>query len=340
MKIKRYLCSAAALVALVSLSALPLFAADPAPTSTAPRPRPLTSRSSTSTIRTGTWNRINSTARAWAGTRGSRRSSTRPGPSGKAARVFLVHAGDEFSRGDELTRATKGAANVAIMNLLKFDLWVPGNGEFYQPLDVLEARLSEAKFPILAANVKYREGGKPVGKPYIIEKAGPVRIAFLGLGIVQPTEAPSAADVLMAADPIETAKGLVPELRKQADVVVAVTHIGSPADRRLAAAVPGIDVILGGHTHDTFPKGVPIKGPDGRERPRLPGRRVHEVPWPPGPEDGPRGRGVAGGLGHRYAGAAGRQDQDGPRRNGPDRPPGGRGAQAQAGGRSPEGRGS
>ncbi len=183
---------------------------------------------------------------------------------GKAARVFLVHAGDELSRGDELTRATKGAANVAILNLLKFDLWVPGNGDFYQTIDVVETRLAEAKFPILTANVKYHENGKPIGKPFIIEKAGPVRIAFLGLGIVTPTEAPSAADVLTAADPIEAAKQMVPDLRKQADVVVAVTHLGSPVDKRLAAAVPGIDLILGGHTHDTFPEGVPVKAPDGK----------------------------------------------------------------------------
>jgi 5'-nucleotidase / UDP-sugar diphosphatase len=184
--------------------------------------------------------------------------------AGKAARVFLVHVGDEFSRGDELTVATRGAANVAILNLLKFDLWVPGNGEFYQPLDVLDARLAETRFPVLAANIKRRETGLILGQPYILSKAGPVRIAFLGLCVLKPA-AGMAVESFDAADPIETARKLVPELRKQADVVVAVTHIGSDVDRKLAASVAGIDVILGGHTHDTFPKGVSVKGPDGRD---------------------------------------------------------------------------
>jgi len=183
--------------------------------------------------------------------------------AGRAARVFLVHAGDEFSRGDDLTRASLGAANLAIMNHLKFDLWVPGNGDFYDGLTNIAARIREAKFPVLAANVKVKASDKPVAKPYVVEQAGPVRVAFLGLCFLQPLDA--SFDSFNVAEPLATARDLVPQLRKQADVVVAVTHIGAPFDRRLAETVPGIDVVIGAHTHNVFPRGLHYKAPDGRD---------------------------------------------------------------------------
>jgi 2',3'-cyclic-nucleotide 2'-phosphodiesterase (5'-nucleotidase family) len=50
-------------------------------------------------------------------------------------------------------------------------------------------------------------------------------------------------------DPLETAAALVPELRPKADLLVALTHIGLQQDRELAQRVPGVDIIVGGHTH-------------------------------------------------------------------------------------------
>jgi 2',3'-cyclic-nucleotide 2'-phosphodiesterase (5'-nucleotidase family) len=184
--------------------------------------------------------------------------------AGKAARVFLLHAGDEFSRGDDLTQATHGAANLAVMNRLKFDAWTPGNGDFYGGAEDLQARIRQAAFPVLVANVGVRAGGARLGRPYVIERAGPVRIAFLGLCFVQPRE--EASYVQFAVDdPIETARRLVPEIRSQADVVVVVSHLGLKKDGLLARTVEGIDVIVGAHTHDLLEGGFREKGPDGRD---------------------------------------------------------------------------
>jgi 2',3'-cyclic-nucleotide 2'-phosphodiesterase (5'-nucleotidase family) len=179
-----------------------------------------------------------------------------------AERVFLIHCGDEFSRGDALTQQSCGAANIVLMNQLGYDLWVPGNGEFYNGVDVLQHRIAEAKFPTLAANVSL-EAGRSLGQPYVIEKAGPVRIAFFGLCTVRAVGDKAVA--VKAADPVETARSLVPRLRQEADVVVAVTHLGLPEDLRLASTVEGIDLILGGHSHTVLKNGFRAKGPDGRE---------------------------------------------------------------------------
>jgi 5'-nucleotidase / UDP-sugar diphosphatase len=189
----------------------------------------------------------------------------------EAARCFLIHAGDEFSvkadqpqtAGTALTFGTQGEANVRVLKALRFDLWTPGNGEFYGGFPNLQARIKQAEFGVLTANVTLRKDGQPLGKAYVIEQAGPVKVAFFGLCWIRPETLRQLP--LAMADALETAKKLVPELRTQADLVVAVTHIGLGNDRRLAAAVDGLDLILGGHSHDRLPRGELANTPSGRK---------------------------------------------------------------------------
>jgi 5'-nucleotidase len=183
--------------------------------------------------------------------------------SAKAARVLLIHAGDELSRGDELTRETLGAANVAIWNHLGFDIWVPGNGDYYDGLEVLQCLIRKFKGTVLAANVRIAATGQPLAKPSVIYHVGPVRIAFFGICYLSPSE--PTTDLFRVADATATARQLAAELRRQADVVVAVTHHGNIADRRMAADVGGLDLIIGAHSHSVLPKGQRLKGPGGRE---------------------------------------------------------------------------
>src|SRR6185503_11266851 len=50
-------------------------------------------------------------------------------------------------------------------------------------------------------------------------------------------------------DPLAAARRLVPELRAKCDVLVLLTHVGVEIDAALAGNVPGIDLVVGGHTH-------------------------------------------------------------------------------------------
>ncbi|MBM4019978.1 MAG: hypothetical protein FJ288_16925, partial [Planctomycetes bacterium] len=181
----------------------------------------------------------------------------------KAARVFLVHAGDEFSRGDQMTRQSLGKANVAIWNHLALDIWTPGNGDYYDGLENLRARIAQFKGTVLASNVRVAESGAPLTRPYVIHRAGPVRVAFFGLCWLQQDDPASVQ--FRVDDAAATAARLAADLRKQADVVVAVSHQGRLADNRLAARVAGLDLIIGGHTHHALPRGDRVKGPGGRE---------------------------------------------------------------------------
>lgn len=179
-----------------------------------------------------------------------------------ADHVVLFHAGDEFSRGDEMTSTSLGQANIDLMNKIGFAAWVPGNGDFYVGPANLQKRIAQANFPTLAANVTYRFGGEPLAKNTVVIEVQGVKIGLLGLCYVRK-EHPSAFP-LRVLDPIETAKRIIPELRKQADIVIALTHLGLEADRQLAAQVGGIDMIVGGHSHTVLLRGYHVNDPDGK----------------------------------------------------------------------------
>ena len=181
----------------------------------------------------------------------------------KAAGVLLLHGGDELSRGDALTRGTLGAANIQILNHLRFDAWTPGNGDFYDGTDNLNALIRRASFPTLCANVKVAATGKCLGKEYILKQVGPARVAIFGLCYVRMPKVLNPT--LEVADATETARKLVPELRKQADLVVLLSHLGIDDDVKLAGAVDGIDVIVGAHSHTCLPAGKRVAGHDGKE---------------------------------------------------------------------------
>ncbi len=170
---------------------------------------------------------------------------------------------------------------IAAMNALGYDAATLGNHEFNYGLPLLHAALAQATFPVVCANVSTARGTRadaaPLVPPWtlldrrILGSDGarhPLRIGIIGLAPPQIAawERFSLDGVLATRDIVETARALVPALKAAgAEIVVALCHAGIGADAHTPgmenaavplAAVPGIDVILMGHTHGVFP------GPD------------------------------------------------------------------------------
>src|SRR5262245_57628754 len=159
------------------------------------------------------------------------------------------------------------------MNALKYDAMAVGNHEYNFGLKVLEKARSEAKFPFLSANT-YETGAKGTPathyQPYIVKEVQGVKIGILGLttpGIPSWENPPNYAG-LEFRETVSEAKKWVPVLRdkEKVDVVVIAMHMGIEEDLRtgipnpssvpnenaaiaIARQVPGVDVILMGHTH-------------------------------------------------------------------------------------------
>ncbi len=50
-------------------------------------------------------------------------------------------------------------------------------------------------------------------------------------------------------------KKWIPIIKEKSDVIILLSHLGLPLDEQIAAEIPEVDVILGGHTHHTLPEG-------------------------------------------------------------------------------------
>ena len=146
------------------------------------------------------------------------------------------------------------------MNLLGYDAMAVGNHEFDKPLAVLKMQRDLIKFPMLAANIY--EGGQRMFPPYKIFNLGGVRVGVMGLTTEDTYKMVSPDNVknIQFRSVIAEAAKVVPELRVQADVVIATTHMGhyengnhgtqAEGDVEMARAVNGIDLVVGGHTQN------------------------------------------------------------------------------------------
>lgn len=179
--------------------------------------------------------------------------------------VLTLHAGDFVtgSGGEYLTfeqidydrfplYGYRGLTDVRLLNLLDFDAITLGNHEFDYGLSWLLSILKPAKFSTLAANLTFnpvpatKEFKKlsPI-KEYEIFTRGGVKIAVIGL--VTNDYVKSFQTKVLSAE--EVLKELVPKVRKKADIVVLLSHLGTDRDIEVARAVDGIDLIVGGHSH-------------------------------------------------------------------------------------------
>ena len=165
---------------------------------------------------------------------------------------------------------------IAAFNALHYHAMAVGNHEFNFGEEVMWKAKREAKFPWLAANVKQiYKSGVPYIQPYIIKHVKGVRIGIVGFvtpGIPR-WEIPEHYKGYEFESIVASAKTVIPEVRKQVDLLVVIMHSGLDHDSRtgevrpdqvdnenavseLAESEPGIDVIFYGHTHQEMPERI------------------------------------------------------------------------------------
>jgi 2',3'-cyclic-nucleotide 2'-phosphodiesterase (5'-nucleotidase family) len=171
-----------------------------------------------------------------------------------------VDAGDFLGFGGEQD-SLKSEFLVRMMDKLHYDVVTLGEREFGFGQRFLLDTFRKTKIDLVSANVVRADTKKPFVKPYVIRKIGSVRVAFTGLLMkdakLRTTPSESALEIL---EPIETARTLIPQLRKKADVVVVLSHLGVTESQRLAVEVPGIDVMIFGHQAGLYKQIVQTQG--------------------------------------------------------------------------------
>jgi 2',3'-cyclic-nucleotide 2'-phosphodiesterase (5'-nucleotidase family) len=173
----------------------------------------------------------------------------------KGIPVWLVDAGD-FSDGTFFSIEYRGEADVAAMNAAGYTFATLGNHEFIHSLAQTRKLISLASYPILCANALLKTNRAPLAKQCQVAQVGPLKVGIFGLVTIEARSYPAAKEGVLITDPVKTAGRMVARLhREKADIIVLISHCGEEMDKRLASEVPGIDVIVGGHSHSRLPSG-------------------------------------------------------------------------------------
>ena len=166
---------------------------------------------------------------------------------------LLFDSGDAVKAGN-LGFSPTGEPTLRRMAEVGYDAMAMGNRESH-PLHLpLAQKLKDATFPVLSANLLAKGEGSPeVVKPYAVFASAGRRLAVFGLTpqMTRPASAWARVTSFVFADPVATARTLAPELKRQADLVVCLSHCGYKLDAILAE-VPEVDLVLGGHSHKLF----------------------------------------------------------------------------------------
>ncbi|KOS71748.1 5'-nucleotidase [Lysinibacillus contaminans] len=169
---------------------------------------------------------------------------------------FLFDVGDHLDRSNIYTDATIGKGNVALLNEAQYDVVTLGNNEgITLSHEELYHLYDEANFDVVIANLQATNGENPAWmKPYVMlttEHGTKIAvIAATAMFEVFYKELDWDID-----EPRSTIIRLAHQLRKEADIVVCLSHLGITEDELLAEECPEIDVIFGSHTHHIFSNG-------------------------------------------------------------------------------------
>ena len=177
----------------------------------------------------------------------------------RPANTLLLDGGDSW-QGSYTSLVTRGADMVRIMNALGVEA-MTGHWEFTHGEERVKELIKQLRFPFLAGNVRDTTWDEDVFPAETSFERGGIKIAVIGQAFPYT--------------PIANPRWMIPDwsfgigedrLRERvakaraggADLVVLLSHNGFDVDRKLARRVDGIDVILGGHTHDALPEPVRI----------------------------------------------------------------------------------
>jgi 5'-nucleotidase/UDP-sugar diphosphatase len=191
---------------------------------------------------------------------------------GRAA--LQLDAGDQFM-GSLFYTAHKGLAEAAVQRATGTEIMALGNHEFDNGPDVLAAYAAAVPFPLLSANLDTSQEpllASRINSYTVLNKAG-ARIGIIGLTTETTPQGSSPGPTLRFTDAAEAAERAIAALRAEGPTTILIlSHLGLEEDRKLAASVPGIDIIAGGHSHTLLANGLAgAAGPhptliEGRDR--------------------------------------------------------------------------
>lgn len=199
--------------------------------------------------------------------------------------TLLLDAGDAGGSGN-VTYNPVGEPILDAMTHIGYTAMTVGNRDFHVTRAGFRAKLFRAGFPILCANIRpartkpgvrlqstaedhpletsSSQDEPPIRSHLLVKPSDSWTVLIVGLMVPMVTERmwERKLSAYVFDPPLRTARELIPALRQRYSpaLTIALTHIGLTNDRALAEEVPGIDLIVGGHSHNVLPEGELVAG--------------------------------------------------------------------------------
>ncbi|RJE85946.1 bifunctional metallophosphatase/5'-nucleotidase [Paracoccus onubensis] len=191
--------------------------------------------------------------------------------------ILVLDAGDQY-QGSLFYTTYKGEDVAEFMTAIGYDAMALGNHEFDDGPEGAEVLADGVEFPVISGNLDLSQSNilkDKIGDTLTLEVGGHKIGIVSALAMDTPETAAPGPNVIFMDD-IESLKGDVQELTDSGvNKIIALTHVGYLRDKEFAAQVPGIDAIVGGHSHtllgdmDGAAGAYPtmVEGPDGAQVP-------------------------------------------------------------------------
>lgn len=165
--------------------------------------------------------------------------------------VVVLDAGDQF-QGSLMYTTYKGAVEAEMMEKIGFDVMAVGNHEFDDGPEKLAEFIDKVSFPVVSGNLDLSGSNVLNGKVanHVVLDVGGEKIGIVSALATDTVDTSSPGPSVVFQDEIAALAADVAVLEAEGvNKIIALTHVGLPMDMEIAAKVPGIDAVVGGHSH-------------------------------------------------------------------------------------------
>jgi 5'-nucleotidase len=168
--------------------------------------------------------------------------------------VIVLSAGDNF-QGSLFFTTFSGEAELKVMNGLGLDAMVLGNHEFDIGVEPIARFIEGAEFPVIFGNTDAAGDNilGPLNMDPVIVEVGGQNVAILGSVTPDTPVISNPGPTVSFSDPVAYLAPAVEALEGSGvDKIIVLSHTGTAGDARIAGEVPGVDAIVGGHSHSLY----------------------------------------------------------------------------------------
>ncbi len=165
--------------------------------------------------------------------------------------VLVLDAGDPF-QGSLFYTTYKGAAEAEFMEAIGYDAMAVGNHEFDDGPEGLAAFIDAVSFPVISGNLDLSSSAelKDRVQGHLVLDVGGQKVGIVSALATDTVDTSSPGKDVLFQDEIDSLTADVEALQAEGvDIIIALNHVGLAKDIEIAEKVPGLDLVVGGHSH-------------------------------------------------------------------------------------------